>query len=457
MKHLISLTLFIVILTSCETSKDKSENVVREYISAIQTQDWTKAKNLIFDMSASNDVTIFPSADEKDSSNDVDGTTDQEIFNMNTWRHFSIKEIDEIEVFEINDPTREKCEEIGISYLPVMPTNAPRGYCVKVRSGDKNVYFIVVRTEIDHQYKIYQTEGLYDYDLEGFKKKTGCDVELYSANGLRLTRCLRDLKSFYTFADAVELNDSTTQYLIFPSLKNHKTHFSKKPKAVKYKQSFGETAVFCDDTTSYLINDKNIIFDSYNVISLDDIMRDIVSFNESPLLREPDSHDLLKEEGDIAYYGRLIQQKTNLITEQQKREEEIRKENERKARAAKYKAQGVALLDSYFTNNGKGAKGVKYNALNTSNKTAKYIIIEVVGYNAVDDPVWSNGYIKRCRGIGPIGPGESGSWNFDDLWERGEIVDSYEIKNLIIQFNDGTSKRVNLPQELPSDWRDWLY
>ena len=65
--------------------------------------------------------------------------------------------------------------------------------------------------------------------------------------------------------------------------------------------------------------------------------------------------------------------------------------------------------------------------------------------------------MKKCTGIGPIGPGEYGTWNFDNVWERGDLVESYEIKTLTIQFKDGTSKRVKLPQNLPSNWRNWLY
>ena len=136
---------------------------------------------------------------------------------------------------------------------------------------------------------------------------------------------------------------------------------------------------------------------------------------------------------------------------------EIEKEKARKEKANKYIKQGVALISSQFSNNGKGAKGVKFKALNPSNKTAKYIIMEVVGYNSVDDPVYSDGYLKRCRGIGPIGPGEAGSWDFDEIWERGDLVESYEIKALVIQFKDGTSKRVKLPRPIPSNYRDWLY
>ena len=333
-------------------------------------------------------------------------------------------------------------------------------YYFKVTDDVRNEFRIVtVSRPQKEQYIISSTMGLFEYDTDDFAQRTGCKVQLPSLNEDEndadlekyAKRFSNSFNRFIQFSEGVENNDSTKIFEIFPKLEGYKFHFKNKPVPIKISPSKNTDnfIIYCADSTQYLMTAYGAILDCYGVLALDDMKNKFISLGCVP-----------KDKGrklDIYYAEDLNNQIVELERKIEQEKARIEEEKALKARVAKIKSQGVALISSRFTNDGNGAKGVEFKALNTSNKRAKYIIMEVVGYNSVDDPVWSDGYLKRCRGIGPIGPGEGGSWDFNNLWDRGDLVKSYEIKALIIQFADGTSKTVRLPKPLPSDWDDWLY
>lgn len=84
--------------------------------------------------------------------------------------------------------------------------------------------------------------------------------------------------------------------------------------------------------------------------------------------------------------------------------------------------------------------GMKFSFLNTSNNTIKYITINFIGYNAVDDPVSSRGktlLTRKC--IGPVEPFETASYDFEYIWFT-DIVDYSKIRSIVVQYKNGTSK-----------------
>lgn len=246
-----------------------------------------------------------------------------------------------------------------------------------------------------------------------------------------------NLETFDVFSSAVAANDSAKIIRVFPGIANQDYEFNGRPVPKSYIQNDLYVTITTNDSLVFKMSNGKIE-DSYGVISSKHAEDAVKALDGTPYSRD--------RYFDIEYVNVLSKQADSL-----------QKEKERKAKAAKYKAQGLALISSHFANDGNGAKGIGFSVLNTSNKTAKYVIIEVVGYNSVDDPVWSDGYIMRCRGIGPVYPGDWGEWEFDNIWERGSIVRSYEIKTIIMQYTDGTSKSIKLPQPLPLNWKDWLY
>lgn len=84
--------------------------------------------------------------------------------------------------------------------------------------------------------------------------------------------------------------------------------------------------------------------------------------------------------------------------------------------------------------------GMEFSFLNTSDKTIKYITVNFIGYNAVDDPVSSGGRTLLTRkGIGPIAPFETGSYEFEYVWFT-DIVQYSKTRSITVQYTDGTSR-----------------
>ncbi|MBU3743100.1 MAG: hypothetical protein FGM61_00945 [Sediminibacterium sp.] len=76
--------------------------------------------------------------------------------------------------------------------------------------------------------------------------------------------------------------------------------------------------------------------------------------------------------------------------------------------------------------------------VNLSSKPIKYITFLIQGYNAVNDKVSS---IKMLKGIGPIGNFESSKYSFDYVWMT-DIIDSYKLISIKIQYMDGSIKTI---------------
>lgn len=126
-----------------------------------------------------------------------------------------------------------------------------------------------------------------------------------------------------------------------------------------------------------------------------------------------------------------------------------------------YSKYGLAIVkwgvydESEYTD----GTGIRFTFLNpTDNKTIKYININFVGYNAVDDPVYSrNGYTISKRCIGPIAPKETAQYEFEYAW-FSDVVEYAQIKSISIQYTDGSTKNITKAGEImfSSSLRDFL-
>ena len=107
-----------------------------------------------------------------------------------------------------------------------------------------------------------------------------------------------------------------------------------------------------------------------------------------------------------------------------------------------YAKNGLVILECrpYDMSEYTEGTGMSFELLNSSNKTIKYITFNFIGYNAVDDPVTSRGksLITR-RGIGPIGPDETASYDFEYVWFT-DIVEYGKIHSITIQYKDGSTR-----------------
>ena len=92
--------------------------------------------------------------------------------------------------------------------------------------------------------------------------------------------------------------------------------------------------------------------------------------------------------------------------------------------------------------------GVEMTFYNPTKKIVKYVHATVVGYNAVNDPVVESGktsHTLKC--IGPINPGEDGTYNFEYVWFT-DIVETAKLTSIKVQYMDGTEKIISKPSEV---------
>ena len=107
---------------------------------------------------------------------------------------------------------------------------------------------------------------------------------------------------------------------------------------------------------------------------------------------------------------------------------------------------GVSVLDFsvYDESEYTEATGFKLKVYNPTQKTIKYIRVELMGMNAVDDPVrdrFGGSAIKRVRGIGPIEPRDFGSYTFEHVWFT-DTVEWAKLVSLRVDYMDGSSKTI---------------
>ena len=86
--------------------------------------------------------------------------------------------------------------------------------------------------------------------------------------------------------------------------------------------------------------------------------------------------------------------------------------------------------------------GLKFRIYNCFKKTIKYIEFTCVPYNAVGDVQgdWVGKRIARTKGIGPLEPGESASWSFDDMfYDKNDVIRRVRLTNIKFIFKDGST------------------
>lgn len=122
----------------------------------------------------------------------------------------------------------------------------------------------------------------------------------------------------------------------------------------------------------------------------------------------------------------------------------------------KLRSKGLAVIDyrAYDESEYTDGTGIRVKVLNLSKKTIKYISFNVTGINAVDDAVSS----KSRKGIGPIKPDETGSYEFEYAWFT-DIIEYIRINSIIIQYMDGSKRTVTGINQLvlPESITDILY
>lgn len=115
-------------------------------------------------------------------------------------------------------------------------------------------------------------------------------------------------------------------------------------------------------------------------------------------------------------------------------------------------AYGVAIISAKLIKLG-GVKtmGITMRLDNTGKKTIKYVTVNLVGLNAVNDPV-TNGYngstLVGFRCVGPIKPENIGRCENEQLWSPNELIKRFDLKSIKIEYVDGTSRTVTSPSKV---------
>lgn len=114
------------------------------------------------------------------------------------------------------------------------------------------------------------------------------------------------------------------------------------------------------------------------------------------------------------------------------------------------KKHGIVILKSRIYDVSEHTEGTGFDVTyyNPTKKTIKYVTSNLVGYNAVGDPVRGKKGTTQVtvRGIGPIEPDSSAEYTHDYAWFT-DLVEKYKIVSIKVQYMDGTSTTVKTPHK----------
>lgn len=93
--------------------------------------------------------------------------------------------------------------------------------------------------------------------------------------------------------------------------------------------------------------------------------------------------------------------------------------------------------------------GFRCEVNNPTNKTIKYVNLHLRPVNAVGDAM---GYNRTFSGIGPIGPGDSGTFEDDNMFvDVNHVIDDLSA-TIDVQYTDGSRKNVKLRDAMKTDF-----
>lgn len=113
---------------------------------------------------------------------------------------------------------------------------------------------------------------------------------------------------------------------------------------------------------------------------------------------------------------------------------------------------GITINDASLYDMSEYTEGTGFNITfyNPTKKTIKYVTTNLVGYNPVGDPVKDyrrKSTLITLKGVGPIEPGSTIKYSMDYAWMT-DLVETFKIKNIVIQYMDGTTKTVKSPDKI---------
>lgn len=330
------------------------------------------------------------------------------------------------------------------------------------------IFYIDVITNGDNkEYKLLDFEGFLNtdtiitvpYGVE-IKKGTNCaDIHFlqYSDNIVEIVSCVNEFNksvtnrkpSYKFYPEAKNFGNYIIVDSVAPVVQSVTVNLDKRFYLENYKvQCTGGKIFYVDkdynDTSSYIIKNSIGLY-KYQKKIADICTKYNYEYKVSDKPKtDVDAWILVK---DVAKKAKSVEKKRIAEEKRRKAEEEKRKAEEekrayRQSRVNYYRKVGLVIKDIRMTKgkdkDGDPIKGVDIEIFNPTNKTIKYLIIYVAALNRVNDVISR----KTCRGIGPIEPLSTYSYNFDDVfYDYNDIVDDISV-NIELQYTDGSRKSV---------------
>ena len=465
-KLLYSLcALSVILVTSCaKTPAEKATDTVKSFVEAVSNGNISEANALY----PGNDI-ISPALLSDGDAFSVSSDSVSSYFKgvlakpENLCKIIGFKGVDGLEITNAIDNSIDINASLYDYDSSIWSKVKSICHVITKYNGQSIDWFVGIR-EKDNPI-ILNTNGIFTADTAAMKKEFGCDITLLDGKNdterfANMKKALVDIFKMKQFEWYFNRRKMDLASFSFPRIKNRVADIKPEIQTLdidKYAQRSENTAMASSDSISFLICNEEYnncrIEDCKGLLNYAPYQKAITDYG-----RDFDSPD---SKWDCSYISSQIEKIKNIEDEIQAEKEREEAERVRKARAAKYLANGAALLSHEFVTGKDGddiTKGITFSVLNLSKSDIKYVRLDIVGYNVVDDPVWDGGYIQRVNGIGPISEGESGTWSFDKIWTMNpKIVHSYEIKSMTVELKNGRTKTIKLPEVLPSNYRDWLY
>lgn len=111
----------------------------------------------------------------------------------------------------------------------------------------------------------------------------------------------------------------------------------------------------------------------------------------------------------------------------------------------KHKSYGLSIMSWGIYDESEYTDGTSFafDLINPTKKTIKYITVNVVGYNPVNDRVASKGkYVQSVKCVGPIKPGVHAKYRFEYVWFT-DLVENAKITSITVQYMDGSVKTIS--------------
>ena len=331
--------------------------------------------------------------------------------------------------------------------------------------------FIVSAQYKDKKASFYVGKQDDDYFISDFYNFLTIDTTIFkSEKGFVVKRACTDRKLLHAMQNDVEkiadcvnnfnksIIDGKILFQLYPkssSFENYIITDSIIPKirSIFILNNMG-AKVECEDGKIFVLDDTYTIIDSKGVYDFHRKIADLCAeYNYRSYLAPPKT--------DLEAVEVVNVERERIKEEVQRIKEEAERKAHYKERAEYYRKVGLVIDYLRFARgkdkDGDPATGFQIKFFNPTSKTIKYIVIYTTALNGVNDAMGR----KTARGIGPIEPGDGGTYDFSNLfYDRNGIIQDVSVR-IELTYTDGSRKSVKWKDAMASqdgfdNVREWV-